>query len=94
MAPAHISSRYHQSLSNQFYLQKNCHSHRRRQIYDAFSTETRLELTGIAGSVRLLWMLSSLAKIRRKKDRQGSPVASPMPKSVLSGGRENQLLRE
>ena len=24
----------------------------------------------------------------------GSPVASPMPKSVLSGGREDQLLRE
>ena len=34
------------------------------------------------------------AKIRNKKDWQGSPVASPMPKSVLSGGKENQLLRE
>ena len=52
MAPAHISSLYHQSLSNQFYLQKNCHSHRRRQTDDAFSTETGLELAGIARSVR------------------------------------------
>ena len=25
---------------------------------------------------------------------EGLPVATPMPKSVLSGGRENQLLRE
>ena len=25
---------------------------------------------------------------------EGSPVASPMPKSVLSGEREDQLLRE
>ena len=30
---------------------------------------------------------------KKQKDRRGSPVDSPMPKSVLSGGRENQLLR-
>ena len=52
MAPALISSRYHQSLSNQFYLQKNCRSHRRCQTDDAFLTETSLELVGIAGPVR------------------------------------------
>ena len=52
VALAHISSRYHQSLSNQFYLQKNCRSHRRGQIDNAFSTETRLELGGIVGLVR------------------------------------------
>ena len=34
------------------------------------------------------------AKIRNKKDRRGSPVASPMPKSVFFGGKENQLFRE
>ena len=39
-------------------------------------------------------MLGSSAKIRSKKDRRGSLVASLMPKLVLSGGRENQLLRE
>ena len=51
MAPAHISSQYHQSLSNQFYLQKNCRSHKRRQNDDAFSTETRLDLGGITRPV-------------------------------------------
>ena len=39
-------------------------------------------------------MFGSLAKIRSKKDQRGSAAASPMPKSVLSSGRENQLLRE
>ena len=38
-------------------------------------------------------MSCSSTKIRNKKDRRGLPVASPMPKSVLSKGRENQLLR-
>ena len=39
-------------------------------------------------------MSYSPVKIRNKKDRRGSPVAFPMPKSVLSGGREDQLPRE
>ena len=56
---------------------------------DAFSTEIGLELGGIAGPVRRLWMSGSSTKIRIKRDRRGSPVASPIPKSVLSGGREN-----
>ena len=51
MAPAHISSRYHKSMSNQFHLQKNRRSHRRRLTDDAFSIKTGLELGGIAGPV-------------------------------------------
>ena len=39
-------------------------------------------------------MSGSSVKIRNKKGQRGSPVASPMPKSVFFGGRENQLLRE
>ena len=39
-------------------------------------------------------MSSSSSKIRNRKDWRGSPVASPMPKSVISGGIEDQLLRE
>ena len=37
-------------------------------------------------------MSGSRTKIRSKKDRRGSPVAFPMPKLVLSGGRENQRI--
>ena len=61
---------------------------------DAYSIETGLELVGIARPIRSLWMLGSSTKIRNKRDWRGSPVATPMPKSVLSGGREDQLLRE
>ena len=61
---------------------------------DAFSTETGLEFGGIAGPVRCLWISGSSTKIENKKDWRGLPVASPMPKSTLSGGRENdQLLK-
>ena len=50
-----------------------------------------LELLGRSSdSVR--WI--SLQKQETKKIGGGSPVASPMPKSVLSSGGENQLLRE
>ena len=35
-----------------------------------------------------------LQKQEIKRIGGGSPVASPMPKSVLSGGREDRLLRE
>ena len=35
-----------------------------------------------------------LHKQETKRIDGGSPVASSMPKSVLSGGREDQLLRE
>ena len=50
-----------------------------------------LELLGrSAGSER--W--SPLQKQERKRIGGGSPVAAPMPKSVLYCGREYQLLRE
>ena len=35
-----------------------------------------------------------LQKQETKRIDGGSPVTSPMPKSVLSGGKEDQLLRE
>ena len=35
-----------------------------------------------------------LQKQETKRIGRGSPVASLMPRSVLSGGREDQLLRE
>ena len=37
---------------------------------------------------------ASLQKQETTRIDGGLPVASPMPKSVLSGGREDQLLRE
>ena len=50
-----------------------------------------LELLGrSADSVR--W--TPLQKQETKRIGEGSSVASPMLKSVLSGGREDQLLRE
>ena len=68
----------------------------------SFSTGTRLEcvdstgpelgllLGRFAGSER--W--TPLQKQKRKRISGGSPVAAPMPKPVLSCGREYQLLRE
>ena len=35
-----------------------------------------------------------LQKQETKRIGGGSPVASPIPKSVISGGREDQLFRE
>ena len=61
---------------------------------NVFSTETRLELVGIARPVYWLWMPWLPCEYKKQKDRWGSPIAPPMPKSVLSGGRENQLLNE
>ena len=50
-----------------------------------------LDLLGrFADSVR--W--TPQQKQETKRIDGGSPVASPMPKSILSGGREYQLLRE
>ena len=59
-----------------------------------FLTGTGLEHAGIAGPVHFLWMSGSPAKIRNNKDRRGPPVATLMPKLVLSDRREDQLLRE
>ena len=52
--------------------------------------ELELSLGRFAGSGR--W--TPLQKQETKRISGGSPVAAPMPKSVLSCGREYQLLRE
>ena len=67
-----------------------------------FSIGTRLERVEIAGpeleqSIGQFagsgrW--TPLQKQETKRISGGSPVADPMPKSVLSCGREYQLLRE
>ena len=49
-------------------------------IDDAFSTGTGLEHAGLLG-----WSTDSV---------RWNPLQNPMPKSVLSEGREDQLLRE
>ena len=71
---------------------------------DAFSTGTGLERVGIAGPELELELSlgrsagyghwTSLQKQERKRIGGGSSVAAPMPKLVLSCGREYQLLRE
>ena len=63
-------------------------------IDDVFSTGTGLERAGFAGPIRWLWALDSSAKKETKRIGGGLPVAALMPKSVLSCGREYQLLRE
>ena len=67
-----------------------------------FSTRTGLERVGIVGPELELSLGRSAGSGRQtplqKQERQriggGSPLAAPMPKSVLSCGREYQLLRE
>ena len=67
-----------------------------------FSTGTGLERVGIAGSGLELSLGRSvgsgrwtpLQKQETKRIDGGSPVAASMPKSVLSCGREYQLLME
>ena len=59
-----------------------------------FQSELGLSVLDLLGrsadSIR--WTL--LQKQERKRIGVGSPVAYPMSKSVLSGGREYQLLKE
>ena len=50
-----------------------------------------LELLGRSAGSRCQ---APLQKQETKRIGGGLPVASPMPKSVLSGGREDRLLRE
>ena len=67
-----------------------------------FSTGTGLERAGFAGPELELSLGRSagpgrwtpLQKQEIKRISGGSPVAASMPKSVLSCGREYQLLRE
>ena len=50
-------------------------------LYDAFSTETRLERAGFAGPIHRLWTLGSFAKT---SNRKGSAGARPLPLRCLS----------
>ena len=67
-----------------------------------FSIETGLERVGITGPELELSLgqftgsehWTPLQKQERKRIGGGLPVAARMPKSVLSCGREYQLLRE
>ena len=67
-----------------------------------FSTGIELERVGIAGPALELSLgrsagsrqWTNLQKQERKRIGEGSSVATLMPKSVLSYGREYQLLRE
>ena len=62
-------------------------------IDDVFSIETGFDCAEFAGpAVSGRW--TTLHKQKTKRIGRSSSVASPMPKSVLSGGRENQLLME
>ena len=60
----------------------------------SFSTKTEMERVGIVGLVCWLWTLDSSAKKETKRIGGGSSIASPMPKSILSGERKDQLLKE
>ena len=61
---------------------------------DVFSIGIGLDCAGIVGPIHWLWKSGSSTKTRNKRDRHGSPGASPMLKSVLFDEREDQLLRE
>ena len=72
-------------------FERNFHSHRRRQLMMPFSTGIGLERVGVVGlglELPLGWFVGSerwtpLQKQKTKMIGGGSPVASPMPKSVL-----------
>ena len=59
-----------------------------------FQLELGLSLLDLLGRSVDFGRWTPLQKGETKRIGGGSPVASPMPKSVLSGGREDQLLRE
>ena len=59
-----------------------------------FQPELGLSVMDLLGRSADSGRWTPLQKQETKRIGGGSPVASPMPKSVLSGGREDQLLRE
>ena len=61
---------------------------------DVFSTGTGLERAKLLGRSAGSGRWTPLQKQETIKIGGGSPVAASMPKSVLSCGREYQLLRE
>ena len=59
-----------------------------------FQQELGLSVLDLLGRFADSRCRAPLQKQEAKRISGGSPVTSPMPKSVLSGGREDQLLRE
>ena len=80
MAPAHVSSRYHQSLRNQLICKGTVVPTDDAKLMGAFSIDTGLELVGVAGPIR---RAGSIYNLHRKGGPAGGvPAVSPMPKSV------------
>ena len=61
---------------------------------DVFQLELGLSVLELSSRSTDSGCWAPLQKQETKRIDGGSPVASPMPKSVLSSGREDQLLRE
>ena len=59
-----------------------------------FQSELGLSVLDLLGRSADSGRWTPLQKQETKRIGGDSPVASPMPKSVLSDGREDQLLRE
>ena len=59
-----------------------------------FQPELGLSVLDLLGRSADSGRWTPLQKQETKRIDRGSPVASPMPKSILSSGREDQLLRE
>ena len=59
-----------------------------------FRSELDWSVLELLGRFAVSGRWAPLQKQETKRIDGGSPVASPMPKSVFSGGREDQLLRE
>ena len=59
-----------------------------------FQPELGLSVFELVGRSADSGCRAPLQKQETKRIDGGSPVASPMPKSILSGGREDQLLME
>ena len=59
-----------------------------------FRSELGWSMLELLGRFAVSGRWAHMQKQKTKRIGGGSPVASPMSKSVLSGGREDQLLRE
>ena len=59
-----------------------------------FQLKLGLSVLDLLGRSTVSGLWTPLQKQETKRIGGGLPVASPMPKSVLFGGREDQLLRE
>ena len=59
-----------------------------------FQSELGLSVLDLLGRSADSVRRTPLQKQETKRIGGGTPIASPMPKSVLSGGREDQMLRE